>query len=43
MRDHLRTEAGTLNTLRDLTSRMPDHKAATALNEAGLLTRQGKP
>lgn len=40
---HLRTDAGVLETIRGLASRMPDHQVAAALAEQGLLSRQGKP
>lgn len=43
MGDHLRTEAGALEAIRDLASRMPDHKVAAALTARGLRTRQGRP
>ena len=40
---HLRTDAGVLETIRDLAGRMPDHQVAAALTEQGLLSRHGKP
>jgi len=40
---HLRTDAGILETIRDLAGRMPDHQVAAALTEQGLLSRHGKP
>jgi DNA invertase Pin-like site-specific DNA recombinase len=43
MGDHLRTKEDTLGALRDLASRLPDHRVAAALNEGGLRTRQDKP
>lgn len=40
---HLRTNAGVLETIRDLASRMPDHQVAAALTGQGLVSRHGKP
>jgi DNA invertase Pin-like site-specific DNA recombinase len=40
---HLRTKAGTLDAIRDLAARMPDHRVAAVLAQRGLLSRHGKP
>ncbi len=40
---HLRTKAGTLDAIRDLAGRMPDHRVAATLAQRGLLSRHSKP
>jgi len=40
---HLRTKASTLDAIRDLAGRMPDHQVAAVLVQRGLLSQHGKP
>jgi DNA invertase Pin-like site-specific DNA recombinase len=40
---HLRTEVSTLDIIRDLARRLPDHQVAASLTAQGLQTRHGKP